>query len=196
MKTDLTPEKWNALSLSHLLLERQIGPGAFCVDATAGGGRDTAFLCRLCGPGGRVLAMDVQPEAVRRTGLLLKEQGLTAQVVCDGHENLLRYLRPGEADAVVFNLGWLPGGDHGCFTRPETTLPALKAALTAIKPGGMVSVCIYYGRNNGFEEKDAVTAWMKTPDSRRYTVLVTEFANRPGCPALHAGIWRHQENER
>lgn len=191
---NLKAEKLNALALSHLVLEKSVKPGAFCIDATAGNGHDTAFLCRLCTEKGRVLAMDIQAEAVRRTRLLLKEEGLAAQVVCGGHQDMQVYVKPGEADAAVFNLGWLPGGDHAYFTRPETTLPALEAALTALKPGGLLSLCVYYGRNNGFAEKDAVTAWLKTPDSRRFTALLTEFINRPGCPALYACVFKHEEN--
>ena len=51
----------NTLSMVHDFLKRSVQPGAFCIDATAGKGRDTALLCRLAGETGRVLAFDVQP---------------------------------------------------------------------------------------------------------------------------------------
>ena len=38
-----------------------------CIDATCGNGGDTAFLCRLAGPEGRVLGFDIQPEAITST---------------------------------------------------------------------------------------------------------------------------------
>lgn len=44
----------NTLSMVHEFLRRTVKPGDFCIDATAGKGRDTALLCRLtggCGPG-------------------------------------------------------------------------------------------------------------------------------------------------
>ena len=57
----------NTLGVVHEFLRRSVQPGAFCIDATAGKGRDTALLCRLAGPEGRVLAFDIQPEAVEQT---------------------------------------------------------------------------------------------------------------------------------
>ena len=50
----------NALGLSHQFMAAHISEGAFCIDATAGKGRDTLFLCGLVGESGRVLAMDIQ----------------------------------------------------------------------------------------------------------------------------------------
>ena len=38
-----------------------------CIDATCGNGGDTAFLCRLSSPEGRVLGFDIQPEAITST---------------------------------------------------------------------------------------------------------------------------------
>ena len=52
----------NTLSVVHDVLRRQVREGDFCIDATAGKGRDTALLCRLTGENGRVLAFDVQED--------------------------------------------------------------------------------------------------------------------------------------
>lgn len=54
----------NTLGLAHDFLRRSVHAGAFCIDATAGKGRDTALLCRLAGEGGCVLSFDIQPDAV------------------------------------------------------------------------------------------------------------------------------------
>ena len=94
------------------------------------------------------------------------------------------YAEPESVDLILFNLGYLPGGDHSVCTRAETTLPALEAALTLLKPGGAVGVIIYSGGDTGNEEKDAVLDWLKSLDSRRYLVLVTEYYNRPNHPPL------------
>ena len=52
----------------------RFGKAIFCIDATAGKGRDTALLCRLTGENGRVLAFDVQEDAVRQTRELLAKK--------------------------------------------------------------------------------------------------------------------------
>ena len=85
----------NTLSMVHDFLTRTVKPGSVCVDATAGKGRDTALLCRLTGKAGRVLAFDIQEEAIRQTRALLEAEGLSAEVVLDSHANLEQYAEPG-----------------------------------------------------------------------------------------------------
>ena len=107
----------NTLGVVHEFLRRSVQPGAFCIDATAGKGRDTALLCRLAGPEGRVLAFDIQPEAVEQTRALLEAEGLQAEVHLDSHAHMDRYAQPETVDCVVFNFGRLPGGDPQIMTR-------------------------------------------------------------------------------
>lgn len=131
----------NTLSMVHDFLTRTVKPGSICIDATAGKGRDTALLCRLTGKAGRVLAFDIQEEAIRQTRALLEAEGLSAEVVLDSHANLEQYAEPGTVDCVVFNFGRLPGGDPAVFTRAETSVaallpsPCITAAQTAIRSG-------------------------------------------------------------
>ena len=178
----------NTLGLVHEFLRRHVKEGDFCIDATAGRGRDTALLCRLTGERGTVLAFDIQREAVEETRALLEREGLSARVVQDSHAYLSRYLPPAWADGVVFNLGWLPGGDHDVFTREESTLPALDQALDILRPGGILTVCVYYGRNNGYGERDAVLSWARSLDHRQYTALIVDFANRKNDPPIPVWI--------
>ena len=100
----------NTLGLVHEFLRRHVKEGDFCIDATAGRGRDTALLCRLTGERGTVLAFDIQREAVEETRALLEREGLSARVVQDSHANMERYAQPESVDCVVFNFGRLPGG--------------------------------------------------------------------------------------
>lgn len=81
----------NTLSVVHDVLRRQVREGDFCIDATAGKGRDTALLCRLTGENGRVLAFDVQEDAVRQTRELLAKEHLSAEVYLDSHANMAHY---------------------------------------------------------------------------------------------------------
>jgi hypothetical protein len=85
---------------------------------------------------------------------------------------------------VVFNFGWLPGGDHNVFTRKESSLEAIEKGLACLKPGGIMSLCIYYGRNNGYEERDAILEYVRNLDHRAYTVMVVDFANRINDPPI------------
>lgn len=172
----------NALGLSHQFMAAHIRPGDFCIDATAGRGRDTLFLCRLVGEQGRVLALDIQQDAVDQTVALLRAErcAAVAQVVRDCHSRMGQYAPPESVDGIMFNFGWLPGGDHTTFSRPATSLAALQAGLTLLKSGGVMTLCLYYGRENGTAERDAVLDWLTTVDNRRFTVIRGDFANRTG----------------
>ncbi len=172
----------NTLGLSHKFIAEHIKEGSFCIDATAGRGRDTVFLASLCGETGKVIALDIQDDAVESTKALVKENGYenTVTVIKDSHSNMARYAKKESADAIMFNLGWLPGGDHNIFSRPETSIPAINAGLELLKPGGVMSVCVYHGKNCGSLEKDALTEYFKTIDNKRFTVITLEFTNRTG----------------
>lgn len=178
--------KLNTLGIAHKIIEEKVCRGNFCIDATAGRGHDTAFLCGLVGDEGRVLAMDIQQDAVDSTRALLQEKGYDqiAQVVLDSHSNIDHYAQPETVDCITFNFGYLPGGDHNIFTTPATSIPAIEKGLELLKPGGLMSLCVYYGGDSGFEEKDALMQFFKTIDSKRFTVLITEFANRPNNPPI------------
>lgn len=179
----------NTLSMVHDFLKRTVRPGAVCIDATAGKGRDTALLCRLAGPEGRVLAFDIQEAAVEQTKALLAAEGLTAEVHLDSHVHMERYAEAGTVDCVVFNFGRLPGGDPAVFTRAETSVEAIRAGLRLLKPGGVMAIALYYGGPNGYEERDAVLSLLEALDDRQYSVLRCDWANRRNDPPMPVFIW-------
>lgn len=172
----------NTLTINEKFFREHAPKGGFCIDATAGNGHDTAALCALVGESGRVLAFDVQLQAVENTKERLAKLGFSdiGEVVLDSHSNMASYAEPGTADLIVFNLGWLPGGDHSVYTHVDTTIAAINAALELLKDGGAISISIYYGGRNGYEERDAVLSYLETVDNTRFTVLKTEFFNRTG----------------
>lgn len=176
----------NTLSLVHDVLSSFIEPGFRIIDATAGNGKDTLFLCGLTGRTGSVLAFDIQQQAVDNTKKRLEDNGWAdiAAVVCDSHANMAAYAEPESVDCIVFNLGWLPGGDHSVFTHADSTIAAIEAGMTLLKRGGLMCVSMYYGGASGYEERDALMEYWKTIDQNKYTVLVTQFANRAGDPPI------------
>ena len=172
----------NALTVAHEFIKQHTPMGGSVIDATAGRGGDTALLCSLVGGNGKVIALDIQESAVMQTRERIAAEGFgdICNVFLDSHENLANYAQPDSLDGIVFNFGWLPGGDHSVFTTPATSIPAIDAALTALRPGGALSLCLYYGGRSGYAERDAVLAHLETLDNRKYTVMVTRFANRTG----------------
>lgn len=146
--------------LSHLLLQRFVHPGDRVVDATCGNGNDTLLLARLAGPAGRVWAFDIQDDAVDRTTRILADAGLLQRVTIlkSGHETLREHVA-GPVTAIVFNLGYLPGGDRTLITRPDSTLAGLEQALEILAPGGIVAITLYPGHEGGDQERTALEQW-------------------------------------
>ena len=174
-----TPDLTAVKFVQDFLAARLVHP-RLCVDATCGNGGDTAFLCRLTAPEGRVLGFDIQPEAIASTRARLEQAGVPAgqyALHCDSHAHLLQYVQPGTADAVMFNFGWLPGADHAVFSTADSSIPALEAALQAVRPGGVVSAILYSGAVIGSDEKQAVLRFLRALPLKSFTVLVCDFAN-------------------
>lgn len=126
-----------------------------------------------------MLALDVQQKAVEATRARLEKEGFgpIARVVQADHARLAEFAGPASADCVVFNFGYLPGADHALFTTPASSLPALKAALDILKPGGVLAACLYSGGPNGDGERKAVEEFFAALPLTKYTVLACRFAN-------------------
>ena len=180
----------NTLHMVHEFLRQHVQKGAFCIDATAGKGRDTALLCRLAGNTGRVLAFDIQPEAVALTQALLAQENLHAEVILDSHANMEQYAEPGSVDCIVFNFGRLPGGNPNIFTLANSSVQAIDAGLRLLRPQGVMAIALYYGNENGYDEKEAILQHLKTIDDRTFSVLCCEWANRRGDPPMPIFIWK------
>ncbi|MBR6420936.1 MAG: class I SAM-dependent methyltransferase [Oscillospiraceae bacterium] len=181
------------LDLAHRFLRSHVQPGDLCIDATAGRGFDTKLLCELTGETGRVLAFDIQEEAVESTRKLLADNGLTAEVHLESHANLGNFAEAGTVSCIVFNFGWLPRGSHEIFTHADSSIAALEASLRLLRVGGALSLCVYYGGANGFTERDALLDWLSALDSRYFTVLKCDFPNRTGCPPFAVFVTKDSE---
>jgi tRNA A58 N-methylase Trm61 len=143
--------------LAHLLIHRFVRPGDHVIDATCGNGHDTLLLAELAGSSGRVWAFDIQQEALEATAARLAETGHLDVVVLvhSGHEHMAEQCR-GPVKAVVFNLGYLPGGDRTVITRPESTCAGVEQSLELLQPGGVVIITLYPGHEGGQQERTAL----------------------------------------
>ena len=174
----------SARFLAEEVLRRTVCPGDLAVDATMGNGHDTLTLCEAVGPSGHVYAFDVQPQAVASAEALLRVHGMLdrASLFCEGHQ-AMDVRVPDRVRAVVFNLGWLPGGDHAVTTRWETTREAVEKALDLLLPLGVLVVCVYPGHPEGMRELDGLRSLLEGLSNRAYNVLHQRFLNAaPGAP--------------
>lgn len=152
-------------TIAHWYLRNLLPKNALVVDATCGNGHDSAYLAELVLPEGFLLAIDIQPEAVRATSHRLSETGAPQDrwlcTVAD-HRELPSILPPrlkSGLDAAVFNLGYLPGGSKS-VTTAQTSIEALQRALPMLKPTGFLLITSYPGFPEGLEEHNQLKTWL------------------------------------
>ena len=160
-----------------------IRQGDTAVDATCGAGQDTVVLARAAGNDGKVYAFDIQKKAILLTEERLKTHGITnVHLIMQSFASMSEHIPENSASAVVFNLGYLPGGDHSVTTTADTTPEGLDCALRTIRQGGIVTVVMYDGHDEGAEEKKRVLEWAETLDQSRYHVACVRLLNQKNHP--------------
>jgi SAM-dependent methyltransferase len=143
--------------LSHLLIRQFIRDGDHAIDATCGNGHDTLLLAELVGPSGLVWGFDIQQKAISETSARLTDAGCVtyAKLIHASHDSIAAYcFRP--VKAVIFNLGYLPGGDRNVITRPDSTLAGLEQSLGILVAGGIALITTYPGHTGGDQEQAAL----------------------------------------
>lgn len=161
----------SAVERAHEAAATVLRQGDWAVDATVGRGKDTQFLAEQVGPAGRVDGVDIQAQALDAARERLAQAGLADRVGLHhgGHEELAALLPAaawGKVRVVLFNLGYLPGGNKARVTQPHTTLTALEAAWGLVAPGGRVVVVAYPGHRGGAAETAALAEWAERNGTR------------------------------
>ena len=165
---------------AHQLIAEVLPRGGRAIDATSGNGHDTLFLAQQVGSTGHVFAVDIQPAAIATTQLRLATADCAK--VCDlrvlDHAQLKHALPlafRGTTDTVLFNLGYLPGGDHTLITQVASTLPALEVSLGTLRIGGRLVVVVYPGHEGGPEESKQVAEFGKRCAAQGHEVHVDHY---------------------
>lgn len=180
------------------IIEKALYPGAVAVDATLGNGYDCLWLCGLVGEEGKVYGFDIQQEAVDRSRDRLAQNGVEnrAKLICSGHQNMLDYVDKESADAVMFNLGWLPGAEHGVTTYVNTTLQAVNAALEVLKQDAVMTICVYPGHEEGAREREALIKWAQNLDEKRFDAMIQSYLNQSKDPPLMIAVKKNKRRQK
>lgn len=174
--------------LAAYFVRSHLQAGDSAIDGTAGNGMDTLMMAQCVGSRGRVYAFDIQSEAIANTKVLLEKEQLSNRVLlfCEGHETIGTksiIQQDPMISAVMFNLGFLPGGDKSIFTHEKTTLQALESAMNVLKCQGIMTICAYC-HDEGRKEIDAIEQWAR---SLRFGADVhkIETINHQNSPILY-----------
>ena len=160
------------LELAHKLVGDQLQPGSTVVDATLGNGHDALFLAGCVGSEGKLYGFDIQQEALDITHRRLNEAAINPssyELIGQSHSEMARHISS-KVQAVMFNLGYLPGGNKEIVTHKHFTTEAISSALALLSAGGILTVMCYPGHPGGAEEADLVMSKLDALDAHDYLV--------------------------
>lgn len=178
-----------AVQFAQECIRNRITEQSIVIDATLGNGYDTLFLCEQVGHQGTIYGFDIQPEALNQTVRTIKQAlghvPSHLHLILENHaamESRIPIEQQGRIDAIMFNLGYLPGSNHQVTTQTQTSLLALQASLRLLRIGGILTIVIYTGHPGGNEEAQAIEAWSAELTQRHYQVLRYQFTNLMNSP--------------
>jgi glycine/D-amino acid oxidase-like deaminating enzyme len=175
--------------LAHSIARRAVRTGDTVVDATAGNGHDTVFLAACTGPSGHVHAIDIQQEAIQSTRSRLETESVEHVTLHqDDHSKVLKSLLASSevVGAIMFNLGYLPGGNKQRTTSAATTTEAIAAGVSLLRAGGVMTVIAYRGHAGGQEEARAVADWSENNKAPSWTTeVIPGAADNEESPVLY-----------
>lgn len=173
----------NAVEMGKVLCDQKLHYGDIAIDCTMGNGMDTAYLCELVGASGKVYAFDIQESAIDNTRRRLKDMNLIdrAELILDGHQNVDQHVS-GKVKLVIFNLGYLPKGDHTLVTKAETTLTAIEKCLELLQKNGVIILILYPGHESGRKEKQVIIEKMSKLPQKEYSISHLHFINQVNNP--------------
>jgi hypothetical protein len=174
----------NHLELAKQYWKSHLCPGDTAIDATAGNGHDTLFLAGL--GLSALLALDIQEAAIQKTRERLEAHSALGRVILrlGSHEDLSGL--PAPPKLIVYNLGYLPGGDKTLTTTTASTLKSVSTALSLLGEKGALSITCYPGHEEGEREEAALLEWASSLPSDKWEVRHHRWINRPRSPSL---IW-------
>lgn len=192
--------------LAMHIVSPYIRTGCTVIDATCGNGNDTLSLAKalfkdnakanadmdgavvdMAEAGSRLYAFDIQQQAVDETRSLLEGEGFaerladgSIRLICDSHENMDQHLD--HADVIVFNLGYLPGGDKQLTTVAESTMTAVRDALLLLEKDGVLCITMYSGHEAGAYEKARLLQFAERLDSGVWHAAYVNMINQANNP--------------
>ncbi|MBS4163521.1 putative rRNA methylase YtqB [Candidatus Protochlamydia amoebophila] len=179
------------LDLAHDYWRRILQPNDQVIDATCGNGNDTLKLCQLLlsNGTGKVYVFDNQSDAIDKTKALLREhlnldQFKQIHFILGCHSKFSDYVLPNTIKLIVYNLGYLPGGDKKKTTLTSTTLLSLQNSLNLIKPGGMICITCYPGHAEGLLEEKTLLKFALNLSPMEWSCCYHSWINRRQSPSL------------
>jgi ribosomal protein L11 methylase PrmA len=176
----------NAVNMAHTILQPFVPSARVIVDMTCGNGHDTVFLAAHMNDAACLYAFDLQPCAIENTKAAVAAAGLAEKniVYRQGSHDVLAEAIALPLDLVVFNLGYLPCGDHNLHTIAETTIKACKICLNKIAINGIIIIASYPGTAAGADECQALRVYLQELPQKSFHVSQWKPLNQVHEPPI------------
>jgi hypothetical protein len=176
------------IEMAHHLWAAIVRPGDTVVDATIGNGHDTFFLAKLLKGTGKLVGYDIQSEALLQTKQRLLQLSPEEQSTVFLRKACHHNIKEKNIKLIVYNLGYLPGGDKSLTTRTETTLKSIQKVVNHVVPGGAISITCYPGHTEGAREQKAILIFLEnffglslalsSSDLKKHSQSILEFSTQ------------------
>ena len=195
-------QRISLVNIAHNFIREVLRPGDIAIDATIGNGHDTVFLVEQVSPSGRVFGFDIQRAAIDSTLMKVESSCKTSErarsneplrlkcltLIQASHadmDELIPAQYHGNISAIMFNLGYLPGGDKSIITDTDSTVTALNSAGRMLSSNGIITVMAYPGHQGGDQETTQVKNWCSQLDEDQYKIsIVYSSDNKESAPRL------------
>ena len=172
------------------LVRPYVTQDSIVIDATCGNGHDTLALAQM--DPAKLYAFDIQQDAILAATALLEANGY-GKSIAEGRFIIRQLPHEKMADAftetdaapirvVLFNLGYLPGGDKEITTKATSTLQAVQAAMELLEIDGVICITMYSGHEAGKAEKAALLDFAEALDTKKWHAVYISMPNQKHDP--------------
>jgi len=177
--------KHSLVTEAHKTILPYLSKQSISIDATMGNGHDTLFLAKNSR---KVYAFDIQESALKATRQRLESSHCIDRVslIHAGHETMNQHIsRAEKADAILFNLGYLPHADSAIITDKLNTITALNQALILLNEQGIISILAYPGHSGGQSELQAIIHWYQQLHKQGFAIsIIRSMHEKADSPRL------------
>lgn len=183
-------QRISLVNTAHNFIKEILRPGAIAIDATVGNGHDTLFLVNQVSPSGKVFGFDIQQTAIASTrAKLMQTHGMECLMLIQAsHADMSEKIpvnHHGNISVIMFNLGYLPGGDKNIITGTDSTITALYSACGLLSSKGIITVMAYPGHPGGDLETAQVKNWCEQLDKEHFKIdIIYSVDNKDSAPRL------------
>jgi hypothetical protein len=136
-------------------------------------------------------AFDIQQKAIDNTRLkitshLSSQEQQQVTLFHSSHAYLQTIQLPTAPTLIVYNLGYLPGGDKSITTQTDSTLHSITQGLQLLKQQGALCITCYPGHEEGRKEESAILDYLINHPSAYTQLHHHRWIHREHAPSL---IW-------